>query len=64
MVFVQIDVNECLFGLIGAFTDKLDDCDWSTYYINHPLFNWKLYAKEWLGQFWDMNCGEVPAYDA
>lgn len=64
-IFFQVDINECLFGLIGAFTDKLTDCDWSTYYINHPLVNWKIYGKEWGDKYWNVDCeDEVPSYDA
>jgi len=38
-LFAQVDVNECLIGLVGALTDDTYDCDWSTYYINHPFFD-------------------------
>ena len=37
MLFFEVDVNECMFGLVGAFTGSILDCNWSTYYINHPL---------------------------
>ena len=37
MLYFEIDVNECMFGLVGAFTGTTVDCEWATYYINHPL---------------------------
>ena len=52
-LFAQIDINECLFGLIGAFTDKPKYCNWSTYYINHPLFKWQPFDKEWDYTYWN-----------
>ena len=69
MIFLQIDVNECLFGLIGAFTDDVEDCDWSTYYINHPLLNVDIWPEgEWEGRYWDEGCdyddGNIKPYDA
>lgn len=30
----QIDVNECVWGLVGAITNDSEDCEWGTYYIN------------------------------
>ena len=61
---MQIDINECLFGLIGAFTNKLTRCEWSTYYVNHALLSWKIHAEEWGHTYWDTGCGEVRTYDA
>ena len=37
LLYFEIDVNECMFGLVGAFTGSTMDCRWSTYYINHPI---------------------------
>ena len=42
-LFTQLDVNECLIGLVGQFTSNTDDCIWSTYYVNHPLFNYNIW---------------------
>ena len=30
----QLDVNECVWGLVGSITSDTDDCTWGTYYIN------------------------------
>ena len=30
----QLDVNECIWGLVGSITSDTDDCSWGTYYIN------------------------------
>lgn len=35
-----------MFGLIGAFTTDTEDCDWSTYYIAHPVFDFDLYEED------------------
>ena len=48
-LFVQVDVNECLIGLVGAFTDDTADCDWSTYYINHPFFDYDAWDMDFEG---------------
>lgn len=48
-VFTQVDVNECLIGLIGALVDETTDCTWSTYYISHPVFDWDIYEEDWVG---------------
>ena len=38
----QIDVNECVWGLVGSITSDTQDCDWATYYINQPFLDYKL----------------------
>ena len=30
----QLDVNECVWGLVGSITSDTEDCEWGTYYIN------------------------------
>lgn len=61
--FLQMDVNECLYGLIGSITDDTNDCEWATYYINHPLFDVNFYDYNRQGEWMTSNCGEVPNYD-
>ena len=39
-VLIELDVNECVWGLIGSLTDKTQDCEWGTYYINKPILNY------------------------
>ena len=46
--YFEIDVNECLYGIIGSLTGYKNDCTWMTYYINHPMndFNLSKYQKQ------------------
>ena len=62
MLFFEIDVNECMFGLIGAFTTGTMDCDWSTYYINHPLVDLAVTIPQMKGEIFTNTCGEIPPY--
>ena len=60
----QVDVNECIFGLVGAITSTTQDCQWSTYYINHPIFQWDPVPQGNLqGWMFPNTCGDVPPYD-
>ena len=61
--FTQLDVNECLIGLVGQFTESTPDCVWSTYYVNHPLFNYNIYYPRLEGKIFKNTCGDVPPYD-
>ena len=36
----QIDVNECVWGLVGSLTSDTQDCTWGTYYINQPFVDY------------------------
>ena len=60
----QLDVNECYWGLVGELTDSTQDCSWSTYYINHPIFDWNPSYKGLQGWMFPNKCGDVPRYDA
>jgi len=62
-LYTQIDINECLFGLVGQFTNDTQDCDWSTYYINHPLLDFDVWEKQRSGDIYANTCGYVPPYD-
>lgn len=64
-ILYQIDVNECVWGLIGAITDDSQDCEWGTYYINQPLFDWQPVLETSTGGLWQNTCGEpIPDYNA
>ena len=64
-MYTQLDVNECLIGLIGQFTDETDDCIWSTYYVNHPLFDYNIWYPRLSGPVFPDLCGDhIPAYDS
>ena len=56
MLFFQIDVNECLFGLVGAFTGSTMDCNWSTYYINHPIWDYAATIEQMSGEIFPNTC--------
>lgn len=60
----QLDVNECSWGLVGQVTDSTQDCTWTSYYINHPLFEWNPVYKGLSGFMYPNKCGHVPPYDA
>ena len=40
--YIQLNVNECVFGIIGSILGYKNTCDWGTYYIQHPLWGLKL----------------------
>ena len=62
-LLTQLDVNECLIGLVGQFTDSTEDCTWSTYYVNHPVFDWDLFYDRLSGEIFPNTCGDIPTYD-
>ena len=53
---IQIDFNECMFGMFGVFLNDTLDCEWKKYWIEMPLFNQGLpyFDGEWI--FVPMNC--------
>jgi len=59
----QLDVNECMWGLVGELTDSTQDCEWSTYFINHPILNWNMSLDNLQGWMFPNNCGDVPRWD-
>jgi hypothetical protein len=36
---IQVDFNECMFGMFGVFINDAIDCEWKQYWIDVPLFN-------------------------
>ena len=64
-LLVQLDVNECKWGLVGSITDDTSDCEWGTYYIGKPLWDAQPFYEQSRGVIMEGTCeGEVPAYDA
>ena len=61
--FVEIDVNECLYGLIGTLGDDDKDCDWATYYIDHPFWDKDFYDQSYQGDILENQCGDIPFYN-
>ena len=59
----QLDVNECLWGLVGSLTNSTQDCEWSTYYTNHPILDWNPSYEGLQGYMFPNKCGDVPRYD-
>ena len=59
----QLDVNECVWGLVGQITDSTQDCNWSTYYINHPIYDWNPVYEGLQGWMFPNKCGDVPPYN-
>ena len=41
--YFEVDVNECLIGIVGTVFGQPNSCIWNTYYINHPLNTWDIY---------------------
>ena len=61
--YFEVDVNECFLGLVGATTNKTDDCAWDTYYVNHPLINLSLSNYASGGAYLSGCDGGIPDYD-
>ena len=64
--FMQIDVNQCIYGLIGwqSSSSSTSDCSWATYYINYPLTNMNFYNETRGGTLMASTCGDpIPPYD-
>ena len=60
----QIDVNECVWGLIGSLTSDTQDCEWGTYYINQPLIDYQPFKEQMKGELLGNSCGgPIPQYD-
>ena len=60
----QIDVNECVWGLVGSLTNNTQDCDWGTYYINQPFLDYQPVSETMEGDLYPSTCGEsIPTYD-
>jgi hypothetical protein len=47
---VQIDFNECMFGMVGVFINDIMDCEWHHYWIDVPVINegFANFDGEWL----------------
>jgi len=65
-VLFQLDVNECIWGLIGSITSDTDDCAWGTYYINQPIWDYQPFFESMTGELYPSSCGDepVPVYDS
>ena len=61
-ILTEIDINECLIGLIGQFTDDTSDCVWATYYINHPFLDIDVWESHKTGDIYKNGCGEIANY--
>ena len=59
----QIDVNECVWGLVGSITSDTQDCDWATYYINQPFLDFKL-LDGFGGELYNSCENPIPEYDS
>ena len=60
----QIDVNECVWGLIGSLTDDTQDCSWGTYYINQPFLDFQPIHKSLTGQVVNTCKEPIPIYNS
>lgn len=61
----QIDVNECVWGLVGSITSDTEDCKWGTYYINQPIWDAKPFMESMGGAIYPSTCPEpIPEYNA
>jgi len=61
---MQIDVNQCIYGLIGATGTDSSDCGWATYYINYPLMDMNFSNYTMQGMVMPSTCNEtIPDYD-
>ena len=58
----ELDVNECVWGLIGSLTNNTQDCEWGTYYIDKPLFNFQPFLETKTGSVYSTCDGEIPVY--
>ena len=65
-VLFQLDVNECMWGLIGALTQDTDDCEWGTYYINQPIWDYQPIFATRVGELYPGTCDQttIPIYNA
>ena len=36
---IEVDFNECMFGIFGVFINDALDCQWKKYWIEVPVFN-------------------------
>ena len=57
-LFTQIDVDECLIGLIGALTTDTADCKWSTYFIDFPFVDLSFVDESYGGPLYNYECPE------
>ena len=64
-VLFQLDVNECVVGLVGSITSDTEDCEWGTYYINQPIFDYSPFFDTATGDIYPNSCGvDIPVYNA
>ena len=48
-VHLQVDFNECMFGLFGIFINDMVDCRWREYWIELPILDEGF--MEWDGDY-------------
>ena len=53
---IQIDFNECLFGILGITVGDAIDCEWQEYYLDTPIFDEGLYNLDKQWTFWEERC--------
>lgn len=64
-LLLQLDVNECVWGLLGVLTDSTEDCRWNTNYINQPVWDAMPWFDQMGGEIFKQDClDSVPLYDA
>ena len=63
--FMEVDVNECLYGLFGTLDENetAEECDWATYYIDHPFWDLDLWDESFRGDLLANDCGNIPWYN-
>lgn len=62
---MEFDAKECLYGLLGGAGDDEDnsDCEWATYYIDHPFWEKDYFEESYYGDILANECGDIPWYD-
>ena len=60
---VQIDFNECMFGMFGIFINDLIDCEWRQYWIDVPLVNEGLPEYDGSWTFIPKNCIDAGDFE-
>ena len=64
-VLFQLDVNECVWGLVGSVTSDTEDCEWATYYVNQPIYDFSPFFDTMNGELYPNSCGDrIPIYNA
>ena len=48
-----MEMNECNWGLVGAFTNKLEKCSWESYRVQYPIFDWEASIEQINGEIFN-----------